>query len=109
MAMDQHPECSVKVWRGYGVGNRCGRRAKGQLKSGQPACGLHLRGERTRIENDNQRAAEHAERQRLLDNAQAICDRLAWHGVKARARSDGSVVMSAEAADELAQRFESEA
>lgn len=109
MEMDQQPDCTVKVWRGFAYDNRCGRKAKGQLQSGQPACGIHLRGERTRIENDNKRKVERAEVQRKLDAAQAICDRLAWHGVTAQARTDGSVVLTAEAARRLAQRFESEA
>lgn len=69
------PTCEVSVAdRGGWNYHRCGRPAKGHLKNGRAACGLHLAGERRREKSDAEfharRAAERAETARL----QAICD-----------------------------------
>ena len=49
-------KCTVMIggWGGY----HCGKQAKGKLKNGQPACGVHLHAEKIRNENNKKRTKE---------------------------------------------------
>ena len=50
--------CGAFVHSGYMSPEKCGKPAKGTLRDGTPACGVHLAGERRRIATDERHAAE---------------------------------------------------
>lgn len=99
--------CAVSVWRGFGVNSRCGRKAKGELKSGVPACGVHLRAERTREQNDAKWEAQRQVARDALDDAQHCVDGFVQLGFEARASSHGTgqVVLPVAAAERVLERL----
>lgn len=102
--MSEKVMCQVTVWRGWGIDNACGKPAKGKLRGGMDACGVHLNAERKREEYERERQAERERENAKIAELRRLVDALAVVGVTAWV-GRGGVVIGSQEAHRLIQRL----
>ena len=105
-AAEELPEgsmCSKRVWREF-AHYGCGRKAKGRLKDGSLACGVHLAAERRAAEQTAKWEAMREKARADSEESRAVVVALAAVGVEAY-RGVGAVCITYAQARELVKRL----